>query len=111
MKKMIEIAFNDFDIDMQTFLEKKHFKLMLNLACDRMCVTRCKDWQIEYIMSFFDDNGDGKIYIDDFMNNCSIITYELGKNKPQTKREKQRGDFFHVMFSNNKSDNPEKAEF
>lgn len=101
MEDLIRKAFYDFDIDCSGYLERGEQKLLCNLACDRMGVERCEKWQIDYIISLIDDDGNCQIDVDEFVANYRLINEELLKNKKTKSREKSKDkivDFQRVGF-------------
>lgn len=98
--KSIRKSFEDFDLDGSGYQEKEEVKLQLNLTCDKMNVTRCNDWQIDYIISLIDDDSNAKIDKDEFVENYYIVNRELSKNKKQnTKDRKRRNTLFQEKMT------------
>lgn len=112
MEKMIRKSFTDFDIDQVGYLVKPQFKLLINQLCDCLGVERCYNWQIDYIFSLLDDDGNCMIDIEEFMVNYSIINQELLKNKSKIK-SKKAVDFFSdgCMIGKLEQKELEKKEF
>lgn len=79
-------AFADFDVDNSKYLERNEMKLFQALNCDKLGVARCTDWQIDYILSLIDDDGNFKVDIEELLFNYRIINQELLKNRPLSEK-------------------------
>lgn len=115
MENIISKAFNDFDIDSSGFLEKPEMRLQLNLSADRIGVERCEDWQVDYIISLIDDDGNGMIDLEEFMSNYRLINQELLKksesSNPGNKKEKRKlNGFFGKGLAIKQEDGGENNE-
>lgn len=112
MENIIDKAFKDFDVDSSGFLEKPEMRLLLNLSADRIGVERCNDWQIDYILSKIDDDGNGMIDLEEFMSNYRIINQELLKNNSIKGKGKKKinGGFFQKGLAIKLEDGGENNE-
>lgn len=99
MEKFIKMIFRDFDIDGSGYLEKKEIKLQCDIQSDKMGVERCKDWQVDYIISIMDVDHNGKIDVEELMYQYSIINREISKNKKKKIKRKQAQNIFPTTFS------------
>ena len=94
MEKFIRIIFRDFDLDGSGYLEKKEMRLQCDIQSDKMGVERCKEWQIDYIVSLLDFDSNQKIDIDELKYQYSIINLEISKNPKKTGKKKQTENIF-----------------
>lgn len=90
-KKKIKSTFFDFDIDSSGAIQKNEMKLLCHLECDRLGVVRSDDWQVEYLISVIDDDGNGDIDLDEFYThyreiNEILMTNRVVKNNVRSKR-------------------------
>ena len=65
-KKKIRALFREFDINDKGHLTTDELKYLCHLECDRLGVTRSDEWQVEYLMSIIDDDGNGSIDLKEF---------------------------------------------
>ena len=65
-KQKIESAFKEFAIDENGTLTTDDIKLLCHLECDRLGVMRSDEWQVQYLLSVMDDDGDGTIDLKEF---------------------------------------------
>jgi Ca2+-binding EF-hand superfamily protein len=93
MEKTIRKAFGDFDINGSGYLEKPELKLLFNLTADKLNVERPTNWQIDYIISLIDNDGNCKVDLNEMTMSYRLVTQELIKNK-KLKRKSKTGDFF-----------------
>lgn len=112
MQNAIKQAFQDFDLNNNGYIQKNEFKLLQNLACDKLGVYRCQNWQADYLFNLFDDDDNQKIDIEEFMDNYRVINQELLKNKSWTKRKQRGVDFFQdgLCFGNNAEKNYDRLQ-
>ena len=65
-KKNIRALFREFDISDKGHLTVDELKFLCHMECDRLGVTRSDDWQVEYLISIIDDDGNGSIDLKEF---------------------------------------------
>lgn len=104
MERIIRKVFSDFDTNGTGYQEKGELKLLCNLIADKLNVERPDDWQIDYISSIIDDDKDGKIEVNEMIQNYRYITKELNSNKKKKKAQKDFLSEVANVDSNNKQD-------
>ena len=97
-KKLIEKAFHDFDLDDKGYQNLKELRLLFDLQCDRMRVKRCSNWKFTFIKNLIDDDKNGQIELEEFINNYRFINEELMKNHSKKMKNKKDDDFFQEGF-------------
>jgi Ca2+-binding EF-hand superfamily protein len=95
MEWIIKKAFGDFDIDGSGYLERGELRLLFNLTSDRLGVERPDDWQVDYIVSLIDSDGNAKVSIEEMVENYRVVAQELFKNK-KVRRNRSK-DFFNEV--------------
>ena len=65
-KKNIRALFREFDISDKGHLTVDELKFLCHMECDRLGVSRSDEWQVEYLMSIIDDDGNGSIDLKEF---------------------------------------------
>jgi hypothetical protein len=95
MEWIIKKAFTDFDIDGSGYLERGELRLLFNLTSDRLGVERPDDWQVDYIISLIDNDGNSKVCVEEMVENYRVVAQELFKNK-KVRRNRSK-DFFNEV--------------
>jgi hypothetical protein len=65
------------DLDGSGFLEKEEVYPMFHKICYREGWPECLGWHVDYIMSLMDENGDGKLELQEVFNNYRLIIKQL----------------------------------
>jgi Ca2+-binding EF-hand superfamily protein len=98
--KMLRRLFCDFDIDESGYLESPEIKLLCNLMCDKLQLKRCTDWQINFVISIVDLDGDRQIDLEEFVAHYSKIHMEILRNKSLKKKRTTADAFFGFQINN-----------
>lgn len=103
-KIKIKTAFEDFDIDCKGELTVNELKLLCHLECDRLGVVRSDDWQVEYLLSIIDDDGNGNIDLKEFYHHYREINEIQVQNRIVASIKKKKISFlsnaYHLGWSN-----------
>jgi Ca2+-binding EF-hand superfamily protein len=98
--KMLRRLFIDFDIDESGYLESPEIKLLCNLMCDKLQLKRCTQWQINFVISIVDLDGDRQIDLEEFVAHYSKIHMEILRNKSLKKKRTTADAFFGFQINN-----------
>jgi Ca2+-binding EF-hand superfamily protein len=81
MKLSLHQEFLMWDHRGSGFLEKDELRGFLNGICLRRGLEECQSWQIDYVISFVDYDGNGKLDLDEIYKSYRSIVKELVNHK------------------------------
>ena len=83
-EKFIKDIFIDFNRERTGFLTKANLRLLFGQICDMMHVNRLEEWELDYLLTLLDEDGNHTIDPMEFIHNYLFIAQNLMKNKPLT---------------------------
>lgn len=79
LREKITKDFNKLDEDNSGFLEKNELKALFKIFSQRHSLPEPEDWQVDYIVSELDDDGNGKLDLKELIVNYRLIMKEMVK--------------------------------
>lgn len=79
LEKEQEIEFKKLDSFRRGYLKNEELLPQFITICEKENFDDCKQWQIDYIISLFDDNANGALELVELIENYGFIVKELSK--------------------------------